>query len=84
MSQAGSILTQNEVDTLALSAFCITVELASRFLDDYIMGDLYFKTSYPEHNLVRTRCQIALAQDIEKKLDEMQQIVNRCVAECSA
>ena len=83
LSKAGSILTQTEIDTLALSAFCITVELASRFLDDYIVGDLYFKTNYPEHNLVRTRCQLALAKDIARKLPQMQEIVNTCVREIS-
>ena len=77
LREAGSILTQTEIDTLALSAFCITVELASRFLNDYIVGDLYFKTNYPEHNLVRTRCQLALAKDIDKKLPEMQTIIHR-------
>ena len=83
LSKAGSILTQTEIDTLALSAFCITIELASRFLDDYIVGDLYFKTNYPEHNLVRTRCQLALAKDIARKLPQMQEIVNTCVREIS-
>jgi len=79
LSQTGSMLTQAEKDTLALSVFSITVELASRFLDDYIIGDPYFHIDYPEHNLVRTRCQLALAKDIHGKLDEMQAIVNRCV-----
>ncbi len=73
-------LTQNEIDTLALSCLSLTVELATRFLADYIDGDLYFKTNYPEHNLVRTRCQIALAKDMQKKLPQMEQIVRDCVA----
>ena len=68
-------LTEREVDTLALGALTMTVELAERFLDDYITGDNYFKILYPGHNIVRTRCQIALAKDIEKKFDEMQKIV---------
>ena len=81
LSRAGSILTKSEVDTLAINAFCITIELASRFLDDYIMGDPYFKINYPQHNLVRTRCQMALARDIEQKLCEMQRIVEQCMRE---
>ena len=43
-------------------------------------GDLYFNTKYPGHNLVRTRCQIALAKDMLKKMDEMEKIVRDCVA----
>ena len=41
-------LTQNEIDTLALSCFTLTTELATRFLDDYILGNPYFKINYPE------------------------------------
>lgn len=68
-------LTQQEIDTLPLSAFVLTVELATRFLDDYILGSPYFKIHYPEHNLVRTRCQIALAKDMLDKMGQMEEIV---------
>ena len=71
-----STLTKPEIDTLAPAAFCITIELASRFLDDYLTGDKYFKICYPEHNLVRTRAQLALAKDMQKKMDEMRSIVD--------
>ena len=73
-------LTENEIDTLALSCFVLTVELSTRFLADYIDGDLYFKTFSEEHNLVRTRCQIALAKDMLNKMPEMEAIVRSCVA----
>ncbi|MCD8144112.1 MAG: hypothetical protein LUD79_02030, partial [Oscillospiraceae bacterium] len=76
VSSLGEMITQAELDNMALGAYDITVELASRFLDDYITGDKYFATRYPGHNLDRTRCQIALAKDMERQLDEMQAIVN--------
>ena len=72
-------LTEAEIDTLAHSAFALTAELAVRFLTDYIDGDLYFKINYPGHNLVRTRCQAALAKDMEKKLPDMEEIVRHYV-----
>lgn len=68
-------LTEVEVNTLALGALTMTVELATRFLDDYITGDNYFKTRYPGHNLVRAKSQIALARDIQRKFGKMQKIV---------
>ena len=37
-----------------------------RFLADYLEGDIYFATKYPEHNLVRTRTQIKLVQEMEQ------------------
>ena len=73
-------MTPMERKTLALSCFVLTAELATRFLADYIDGDLYFKTNSQDHNLVRTRCQIALAKDMMKKMDEMEQIVEDCAA----
>ncbi len=71
-------MTSEERATLATSCISLTAELAVRFLDDYLRGDLYFTTQYPEHNLVRTRNQIALCRDMVAHLDEMNEIVFRC------
>ena len=68
-------LTAEEVASLVLGAFSITIELASRFLDDYLTGDAYFKINYPEHNLVRTRSQLHLAKDIMAQYDDLCSIV---------
>lgn len=75
LSEAGSSLNQCELDNLAFSAKLMTLECGMRFLTDYINGDVYFKTSYPEHNLVRARTQLALVHDMEKHFDEMQKII---------
>lgn len=80
LSKTGKDLTDPEIDTLGLSCFVLSCELATRFLDDYILGDVYFKINYPEHNLVRTRCQIALAKDILQRLPEMERVIRECVA----
>ena len=79
LSMTAKTLTEAEIDTLALSCFVLAAELATRFLADYIDGSKYFKIYYPEHNLVRTRCQIALAKDMLKKMDQMDAIVKECV-----
>lgn len=68
-------LTSTEVETLGTSCFALACELATRFLDDYIVGDKYFKIKEPKHNLIRTRCQIALAKDMLKKMNAMNAIV---------
>ena len=68
-------LTERETQNLVLGAFTMTAELAARFLDDYLNGDTYFKINYPEHNLVRARCQLALVKDIERKEPELNWIV---------
>ena len=81
LSKIANSLTKPEIDTLALSCLALTCEQATRFLADYIAGDVYFKTSYAEHNLVRARCQIALAKDMLKKLPHMEKVVRDCVKE---
>jgi hypothetical protein len=60
-----------------LGAFAMTVELAVRFLTDYILGDKYFKVKYPGHNLDRARNQIALAVDMQNKQKEMEEILKK-------
>ncbi|MDD5916584.1 MAG: aminoglycoside phosphotransferase family protein [Clostridiales bacterium] len=62
---------ETELISLPYGVLTVTLELASRFLADYLNGDTYFKTAYEGHNLVRAKCQIKLAQDIERKLPEM-------------
>ena len=80
LSKTANTMTETELETLALSAFVLTTEVATRFLADYLDGDLYFNIKYPDHNLVRTRCQIALAKDMLKHMDEMERIVRECAA----
>ncbi len=75
--QACRSLTADEVALLPLGALTITLELAARFLTDYLEGDHYFKISYPDHNLVRARSQLKLATDMESKMKEMQEIVRK-------
>ena len=68
-------LTPAEIDALPLGAFTMALEVGLRFLTDYLEGDRYFKTDYPDHNLVRAKNQMALASDIENKLPQMEQLI---------
>ncbi|MGN0522584.1 MAG: phosphotransferase enzyme family protein, partial [Eubacterium sp.] len=78
LSQAGESFNQYELDNLAFSAKLMTFECGMRFLTDYLNGDTYFKTAYPEHNLVRAKNQFALVADMGAKMEEMQSIVKNC------
>ena len=75
LKETAPTLTEAEAGTLGNSCFTLACELSTRFLDDYITGDKYFKIKAPKHNLTRTRCQIALAKDMRKKMDAMNAIV---------
>ncbi len=64
-------VTDKEIETLPDGVLAITLELAARFLTDYLNGDVYFKCKMPRHNLVRTKAQIALAKDIKSKMPQL-------------
>lgn len=72
-------LTKEEIELLPLGAKIITLELAVRFLTDYLESDHYFKTKYADHNLVRCRAQLKLVRDMEDKWYRMQKIVQKYV-----
>ena len=71
------VLTPEEVASLPWGARLMTLECGIRFLTDYLQGDTYFKTAYPEHNLVRARTQFRLVDEMEQQFGKMQEIVQK-------
>ena len=67
LSEMGDVLTIEEKQNLLFGAKRTIFVQALRFLTDYLNNDTYYKTSYPEHNLMRTRNQIALLQSIDNQ-----------------
>lgn len=61
-------MTKEEMELFPECGRMMTQITAVRFLTDYLNGDVYFHTAYPEHNLVRCRNQIALIKDWDRKL----------------
>ena len=77
-------LTDFEVELLHKAPKILTLELAMRFLEDYLNGDEYFKLkpNQPEDvNLHRGLTQLHLAQDMASKEEEMKRIIETIVAE---
>jgi Ser/Thr protein kinase RdoA (MazF antagonist) len=58
-------------DCMRLIAF----ELGIRFFTDYLNGNIYFKTQYPEHNLSRALVQFRLAESIESQESTINKII---------
>lgn len=75
LGETREVLTDAEIQSLAWGARIITLECGIRFLTDYLQGDTYFKTEYPEHNLVRARTQFKLVEEMEQQFEKMQEIV---------
>lgn len=79
LEESKKTLNKYEIENIAFSAKLITIELAMRFLTDYLNGDTYFKVTSENHNLDRTRNQLKLASDIENNFDMMNEIVNKYI-----
>ena len=77
LDAAGEVLTQSEKDHLVFSAKLITLELSIRFLTDYLNGDQYFKVTHERQNLQRAKNQLRLVDLLERRKDEMQNIINQ-------
>lgn len=77
LSECGDILDEKEKLLLPFGAKIMTLECGIRFLADYLDGDVYFKTHYPEHNLDRCRTQFKLVSDMESKMDDLINIIKK-------
>lgn len=74
-------ISKEEINLLYDGYHIITLELAMRFLQDYIIGDKYFrvKEGRPKHNLERARNQLKLVSEIEKNEKKLKEIINECL-----
>ena len=68
-------LTDLEKEMLPMGAKLMTLECGVRFLTDYIDGDHYFSVHREGHNLDRCRTQFKLVSDMEKKWEQMAQVI---------
>ena len=75
LESAKVFLLPIEVENLPYAAALFPYMQCVRFLADYINGDTYYKTKYPEHNLVRTKAQFKLLQSVEEHTPEMQEFI---------
>lgn len=78
LSELSQELTPLELRSLARGALWIVLELALRFLTDFVQGDRYFKVARPEHNLDRARVMLSLLAHLLEHESEMQQVIDAC------
>jgi hypothetical protein len=77
-------LTDDEIRNLAFSARFMTFIIGLRFLTDFVDGDPYFRTQYPDHNLDRARVQFRLVEAMERNADAMETIVKKASENCKS
>ena len=72
---AERFITPVEKEHLPFGAKLMAYMQTVRFLADYLNGDTYYKTAYPEHNRQRTLAQYKLLRSLEAHEDEMKQYI---------
>ena len=77
LEETRDVLAEAEIMSLPWGARLMTLECGIRFLTDYLEGDTYFKTEYPEHNLIRARTQFRLVDEMEQRFEEMEEIIRK-------
>ncbi len=77
LAGTGRCLTAGECDYLAFAGQLVALETGLRFLTDYLLGDVYFKTDREHHNLERCRVQFRLVESIEAQMAELEDVVRR-------
>ena len=65
--EAGAFLTDGDREYLYDSIRLLPFELGLRFFQDYLAGNVYFRTTMPEQNLNRARVQFRLCESIEAR-----------------
>ncbi len=80
LAGAAGTLTDAELEYLPWGAKLMTLECGMRFLTDYLDGDNYFRTHYPEQNLDRCRTQFKLVRDMEAQFADMAAVIKKCAA----
>ena len=78
LESAGSFLTEIEVANLSYAVALFPFMQCVRFLSDYINGDVYFKTKYSNHNLVRALNQRALYESVCQNKASIDAFVQEC------
>jgi len=72
-----SFISDKEAENLLLGAKVVILIQAIRNLTDYLLGDVYYKTNYEEHNLHRAQNQLKLLEMLEYHDNILQKMVNK-------
>ena len=67
MREAGAFMTEADRAYLYDAIRLLPFELGLRFFQDYLAGNVYFKTKHAEQNLNRARVQFRLCESIEAR-----------------
>jgi Ser/Thr protein kinase RdoA (MazF antagonist) len=66
LSVMGGSLTSSEIKAIPFSGMMMTYIMALRMLTDFLNGDIYYKITYQDQNLIRARNQFTLLNALKE------------------
>lgn len=72
-----TFISDKESENLLLGAKLVVLIQAIRNLTDYLLGDVYYKINYEDHNLHRAQNQLTLLQALEYHENTLQKMINK-------
>ena len=79
LSEMKGTITNEELKLLPIGAWMMTYENTTRFLADYLNGDIYYNVNpeIPDHNLVRVKAQVEIIKQLEQNEDKMKGLIEK-------
>lgn len=74
------LLSNSEIQYLPLGAQSIIFIMGLRFLTDFLNNDIYYKTNYELHNLVRASNQFSLFNSVLENIESIKSITYKAFA----
>lgn len=71
LEKIGTAISEIESKYLITGAKSMIFIMGIRFLTDFLNGDIYYKTSYGEHNLDRSKNQFKLLESLNNQISEL-------------
>ncbi len=84
LESASGFLLPIEIENLPYAAALFPYMQCVRFLWDYLSGDKYWKSQYPQHNYIRANNQLHLLFSVEAHYDEMKRFIDDCMGKIKA
>lgn len=70
-------LVKEELETLHLSIPLMSLIMGVRFLTDFLQGDVYYKTHYPDQNMHRAKAQFRQTSIAMDQIADLKHIIRR-------
>lgn len=79
LSEMKNTVTKEELNLLPIGAWMMTYENTTRFMADYLNGDVYYAVNpeIQDHNLVRVKAQVEIIKQLEQNENKMKGLIEK-------